>query len=208
MEYTINSGTTWIPISATTLELAAKIPASSATTGATLQLRTKASGTSVASDVYSFVLPARGAAPDVAILYSTNSIYGVDTTMQYKVDSGTWSDVDGTSMDISSIIAGPTGAIKKVSIRVKASSTAPASDTVIVNVAKRAAAPAVSADNVKNILKGITYKMEYSTNGGTSWTTYNVSTPPDLSGSATVVVRTKATATLPASEKTGNLTFN
>ncbi|MBB6633472.1 DUF4073 domain-containing protein [Cohnella thailandensis] len=51
--------------------------------------------------------------------------------------------------------------------------------------------PAVSADDDANLIVGLSSSMEYSMNGGTSYTAYDGITPPVFEGDATVLVRYK-----------------
>lgn len=71
-----------------------------------------------------------------------------------------------------------------------------------VTIAEPLVAPAVTVDDINNELIGADSTMEYSTDGGTDWISYNSSNPPVFSGNQTVQVRVKATAMSPASEST------
>jgi hypothetical protein len=53
-------------------------------------------------------------------------------------------------------------------------------------------APSVTFDDVNNIIIGIDSTMEYAIDGATTYTVYNVTTPPDLPGNDTVKVRVSA----------------
>lgn len=55
------------------------------------------------------------------------------------------------------------------------------------------AAPAVSADDVANTLIGANGTMEYSTDNGVTWYTYDTANPPIFDGNVTVMVRVAAT---------------
>jgi len=57
-------------------------------------------------------------------------------------------------------------------------------------------APTVTADDVNNVILGITNKMEYSKDGEVQYTKYSASTIPDLSGDHTVRVRLSAVASV------------
>lgn len=71
-----------------------------------------------------------------------------------------------------------------------------------VTIAEPLTAPAVTADDVNNILVGTDNTMEYSTDGGAVWNACNSSNPPVFEGNQTVLVRVKATAVTPVSEST------
>jgi uncharacterized lipoprotein YddW (UPF0748 family) len=66
--------------------------------------------------------------------------------------------------------------------------------------------PNVTADDVSNVISGANSTMEYSINGGTSYTTYIVATPPTFAGDQTVLVRFAASGVNQASLPT-SLTF-
>jgi putative cell wall-binding protein len=81
--------------------------------------------------------------------------------------------------------------------------------TIIIPANAAPAAPNVSADDFNNVINGINSDMEYSLDGGSSYTRYSSANPPDLSGNVTVMVRFAATQSLPAgSPKTLVFTVN
>ncbi|MGG4451635.1 DUF4073 domain-containing protein [Brevibacillus porteri] len=63
------------------------------------------------------------------------------------------------------------------------------------------AAPNVTADDTANLLVGADATMEYSTNGGTTWTAYDAANAPTFAGDVTVQVRVKADGATPAGEE-------
>lgn len=69
--------------------------------------------------------------------------------------------------------------------------------TVTIPANSAPAAPNVSADDVNNVIVGITDKMEYSLNGA-AYTAYTAANPPVLSGDNEVLVRWAATPVFPA----------
>ncbi|MHC1685848.1 MAG: DUF4073 domain-containing protein [Clostridiaceae bacterium] len=70
-------------------------------------------------------------------------------------------------------------------------------------------APNVSADDVNNKIIGADGTMEYSTDGGTTWTDYNPSNEPTFPGNQTVEVRVKEAGINPAGDITTlNFTTN
>jgi hypothetical protein len=73
------------------------------------------------------------------------------------------------------------------------------------------AAPNVSADDVLNVIVGADATMEYSTDGGATYTPYNPSSPPIFAGNVTVKVRVaavEATGTPAGADTTLTFTVN
>ncbi|SHN57818.1 DUF4073 domain-containing protein [Desulfitobacterium chlororespirans] len=68
------------------------------------------------------------------------------------------------------------------------------------------ASPNVTANDLTNQITGADNTMEYSTNGGTTWTAYDSANPPTFTGNQTVQVRIKASGSNPAGPAT-TLTF-
>ena len=68
------------------------------------------------------------------------------------------------------------------------------------------ASPNVTANDLTNQITGADSTMEYSTNGGTTWTAYDSANPPTFTGNQTVQVRIKASGSNPAGPAT-TLTF-
>jgi len=71
-------------------------------------------------------------------------------------------------------------------------------DTAVITL-PTPSAPTVTADDTNNVIVGADATMEYSSNGGASWTLYSTSPIPTFTGSQTVLVRIKATTTANAS---------
>ncbi|WP_158543711.1 DUF4073 domain-containing protein [Cohnella sp. OV330] len=69
------------------------------------------------------------------------------------------------------------------------------------------AAPSVTADDNADKLVGADATMEYSTDNGTTWTSYDPEKAPVFSGNAAVLVRAKANGVMSAGATT-NVTFN
>lgn len=51
-------------------------------------------------------------------------------------------------------------------------------------------APNVTADDINNVVVGIDATMEYAIDGASAYTTYNATTPPNLEGNHTIIIRT------------------
>ncbi|MDF2544567.1 MAG: hypothetical protein K0S47_4285, partial [Herbinix sp.] len=64
------------------------------------------------------------------------------------------------------------------------------------------AAPNVSADDTNNIILGADATMEYSSDNGASWTSYDPGNEPTFAGNRTVIVRVKASGNNPAGDVT------
>ncbi|WP_165571545.1 DUF4073 domain-containing protein [Cytobacillus praedii] len=62
--------------------------------------------------------------------------------------------------------------------------------------------PQVSANDERNVIIGADSTMEYSSNNGTAWTSYDSNNAPAFPGNVTVLVRVKATGNKPAGEAT------
>jgi hypothetical protein len=62
--------------------------------------------------------------------------------------------------------------------------------------------PQVSANDIQNVIIGANNTMEYSTDNGTAWTSYDSNNVPSFPGNVTVLVRLKATGNKPAGEAT------
>ncbi|MFC5700862.1 DUF4073 domain-containing protein [Cohnella faecalis] len=217
-QVTLDGGKTWFDgndakkVVSGVVDLKNVIPVSTAKALGKVGVRFKASGSTVSSAVYYYTLPIREVKPVVVAFYPTNTIYGVSDKMEYstnynaKTGAGTWTAITGSTLDFTSLLS--TTAVVKVSIRVKATGTAPASDIASVDLAKVAAKPTtkqISANDTDNVIVGITNAHEYSLDG-TTWTTFNLVSPPVLSGNKTVFVRVKATDKAPAGDKI-QLTF-
>ncbi|MHC0039056.1 DUF4073 domain-containing protein [Pseudoneobacillus sp. C159] len=68
-------------------------------------------------------------------------------------------------------------------------------------------APTVTADDVNNLIIGADATMEYSTNDGTTWTSYQSQPVPTFDGDRTVLVRVKAIEGVSTASPTTKLTF-
>ncbi|MDQ7093932.1 DUF4073 domain-containing protein [Desulfosporosinus sp. PR] len=93
------------------------------------------------------------------------------------------------------------------SVSCKGTSTAYYASFIVSPVAAPAA-PSVTADDAANVIVGADATMEYSTDNGSTYTAYDVATPPTFTGDQTVLVRVAANSTTgaPASADT-TLTF-
>lgn len=132
-----------------------------------------------------------------------NRLMGATTEMEYSLDGGvhylpvTQNNQLLTQAEIPQITAD-----KDIKIRYKGTELRPAGEILTFNINPSPAAPAVTADNTNNIVIGINNTIEYSTDGGTSWTLYNPSNPRDLTGDVILQVRVAAIGLTPVSTAT------
>ena len=140
-------------------------------------------------------------APAVTIEDGNNTLIGADNTMEYSTDDGTtWKNYDSTNSPTF------TGNVT-VQIRVKADEATPAGEITTLRFTKNAPpAPTVTMDDANNILIGADNTMEYSKDGGDTWTSYAPTNSPTFTGNVTVQIRVKADEETPAGEIT-TLTF-
>ncbi|BBI35542.1 S-layer homology domain-containing protein [Cohnella abietis] len=144
------------------------------------------------------------AAPSVSADDVTNTIIGLTTAMEFKVDDGAYTKYTGTN-------APDLSGTRTVKVRVAAGTGTPAgAETTLSFTPNPPAAPSVSADDVTNTITGLTTAMEFQVDGGT-YTRYTGTNAPNLSGTHTVKVRVAAvagTGTPAGAETTLNFTPN
>ncbi|MDG0792228.1 DUF4073 domain-containing protein [Cohnella ginsengisoli] len=134
------------------------------------------------------------AAPSVSANDITNVITGINDSMEYAIDDGSWIAYNPASPPV---LSGE----HTVKVRVKASGSVPAGEEkVIAFTTNPPAAPSVSANDVANVITGIDVSMEYAIDDG-NWVSYDSANPPVLSGEHTVKVRVKASGSVPAGEE-------
>ena len=180
----------------TTINVQVTIPEGAATGDYEVVLNTASSGYEAQSvGIVSIVNPPE--APSVTADDDNNILTGADSTMEYSTDGGsTWRTYDESHAPVFD------GAVT-VTVRVKETETTLAGNITTVSFTKNTpAAPSVTADDDNNILTGADSTMEYSTNGGSTWRTYDESHAPVFDGAVTVTVRVKETETTLA----GNIT--
>lgn len=121
---------------------------------------------------------------------------GADSTMEYLTnDTGNWTVYDPSHA--------PTFTGNgTVQIRVKADGTTPAGEITTLRFTENApvvpSTPAVTIDDATNKLVSADETMEYSTDGGDVWTSYDPNDSPTFTGNVTVQIRVKANETTPA----------
>jgi len=200
MEYSTN-GTSWKSISSNPLLITSLIPAASARADITLSIRIKAASGNPASLPTVITLPRRPSAPtaaDVKYLGLTETI-SATSQMEYRVGStGGFTSVTGET----GIPASAGASARSIQVRIMATDTAFASTARTVSAPARRAAPSAVYNGSTDRITGVTGFMEFCFENETTWTTVTgTSITRDEIGDApaVVLVRTKATATLPSS---------
>ena len=185
MEYSTDGGKTWTS-APDDLDV-------SSLTGGTLEVRMSGTATEFPSESVTVTIPVRNEAPEVsADMVSGQFAFPAGT--QYSPDSGdNWMEAPNTIMDS---MYGTT-----LLFRTPADEAHFASISVPVALPSRPDGPAVAFD-MKNLTVNTTSAMEYSSDGGYSWTP--APDGLDVSGllGKTVLFRYTATSTTPASSNT------
>ena len=177
------------------------------TPGTNVYFRVKKTGQTLAGSTQTLVVAGRMVAPaGVAIANGTTAgtfkLTGVDNTMEYKIDSGAYNAIAGTTVDNLSLTSG-----QIVYATYKATGAAFASNTWTTTIQAAPEPPSVtfSFDGANpNKLMSSTTAMEYSLDGGTNWTVVG-SADVDISGllgsisaSNDIKIRVKQTGNTPA----------
>ncbi len=172
----------------------------------TVKVRVKAAGAVPAGAVTTLTFTANPVqpappAPNVSVNEATYTINGANDTMEYSLDGGTlWISYNP---DDAPVFRGN----YTVQVRVKATAEVPAGEVTVLyfrepQVIPIPSAPSVTADDAANQLIGADGSMEYSTDHGNSWSSYEPSNPPVFNGNVTVQIRGKAEDGNPAGEVT------
>jgi len=185
------------------------IPVTPGSSSQSFQVRVKATDSAFASAPRSVAVPARRAAPNAVYNGSTDRITGTTKSMEYRLDSGTWTDILEPNLPRSLF-----GSAETIQIRYKANLSSPASREKTIKIPDQSAPfepglrPSPKLDINKEIVENVSNQMEYSTNG-TRWTaipgrTLNITTlipaPSAASESVTLYIRNKGTNTTAASQ--------
>ncbi len=130
----------------------------------TVEFRSKASGSALASDAVSITIAARPLAPTTAAFDAATSILsGVTTSMAYSLDNGaTWTNCTSSSFTLAGVTEG-----NDIRVRLLATGSAPVSAAQLIDLSKAATqAPAIdyAAETVAT-----TTALEYRVGGG-AWT--------------------------------------
>ncbi len=172
MEYKINSGSY--------TDASADIDLSSAVTAAcTIKVRVKETATALAGAEKTITVT-KASTPTASFTGATGILSGVSIGLQYKIDSGSWNTITGTSADLSSAVT----AACTISIRQPASGTVLASDIQSITVDKAVTPSTADFEAASMQLSNVAAGMKYSINGGSSWTDISAATV-DLDGIVT-----------------------
>jgi len=202
MEYSTN-GTTWRNITGDTLSVSSLIPSATAGGDVTLRIRVKATIVAAASQQTTFTLPRRQTAPraaDVRFDGLTERITGLTNLMEYRIGA----TGDFIAVPAATNLPDPVvDTAQMYQIRVRATSTLPASATLNVTVPARAAAPNAVYNGSTDTITGVTTAREFSLDGGNTWIRCTGATIPrsalGTNDPITVQIRTAATTTVRAS---------
>ena len=177
MEYSKDSGTTWIPC-LDNMDL-------SELTNATLLVRYACDGTNPASNTAALTVPSRNAVPTADIDRMAELLTVTGTAPEYRTENG-WTAVPADGLDVSSFYG------KELAVREKYDADHFASLPVLVKVPRKGTKPDLTIDRDKQTVN-TTAGMEYSTDGGKTWTKCD----PDMDVShltgQTILVREAAT---------------
>ncbi len=200
MEFSIDGGTTWTAYNATTPNLP------DLTGTITILVRYAETATHVAGPYVPFTFTA-GELVSIAIKTPANKlVYNVGEPLDITglVVEGTYSDggkrpVVIITTNITGFNSGAVAASQILTVKVGEKT---ATYTISIIKADGSAVTCISVDDAENTLTGMAAGMEFSIDGGVTWTEYDAATPnlPDLSGTITIQVRYKETATHNAGE--------
>lgn len=140
------------------------------------------------SKIVNFTTNPIPAAPAVTADDINNKVIGIDNTMEYCVNGGSWVAQD--SVDVNTV---DLRGVTPVEVRVKSLDGNPVGLITTLNFTKAdVPAPNVTADNENNVIVGINGGMEYNIDA-TGWVDQNVTPFTPLAGNHSVDVRLKAT---------------
>ena len=186
MEYSKDNGASWIPC-LDNMDL-------SELTNATLLVRYACDGTNPASNTATLTVPSRNAAPTADLDRVAERLTVSGTAPEYRTENG-WTAVPAAGLDVSSFYG------KELAVREKYDSDHFASLPVLVKVPQKGDKPDLTIDRDKQTVN-TTAGMEYSTDGGKTWTKCD----PDMDVSnltgQTILVREAATEDKFASDAT------
>ena len=186
MEYSKDNGASWIPC-LDNMDL-------SELTNATLLVRYACDSTKPASNHATVTVPSRNAAPTADLDRVAELLTVSGTAPEYRTENG-WTAVPAAGLDVSSFYGA------ELAVREKYDSDHFASLPVLVKVPQKGDKPDLTIDRDKQTVN-TTAGMEYSTDGGKTWTKCD----PDMDVSnltgQTILVREAATEDKFASDST------
>ncbi len=186
MEYSKDNGASWIPC-LDNMDL-------SELTNATLLVRYACDGTKPASNNATVIVPSRNAAPTTDLDRVAERLTVSGTVPEYRTENG-WTAVPADGLDVSSFYG------KELAVREKYDSEHFASLPVLVKVPEKGAKPDLTIDRDKQTVN-TTADMEYSTDGGKTWTKCDPNMDVSNLTGQTILVHEAATEDKFASEPT------
>lgn len=186
MEYSSDNGTTWIAC-LDNMDL-------SGLTNATLLVRYACDGTQPASKTATVIVPSRNAAPTADIDHAKELLTVTGTKPEYRTESG-WTAVPADGLDLSGFYG------MELSVRESYDAEHFASLPVAVKVPQKDEKPDLTIDRDKQTAN-TTADMEYSTDGGKTWTKCDPNMDVSNLTGQTILVRDAAADDKFASEPT------
>ncbi len=186
MEYSKDNGASWI-VCLDNMDL-------SELTNATLLVRYACDGTKPASNTATVIVPSRNAAPAADLDRVAERLTVSGTAPEYRTENG-WTAVPADGLDVSSFYG------KELAVREKYDSEHFASLPVLVKIPEKGAKPDLTIDRDKQTVN-TTADMEYSTDGGKTWTKCDPNMDVSNLTGQTILVREAATEDKFASEPT------
>ena len=199
MEYRLSSSSVWTPSNGSNVVL--NIPASNQT----YQVRYSYAN-DIASVAKSLTLLAKGAAPNVTVNTTTETIGAITSDMELSTDGVNYALIGTTGdYDISGIINTVSGSPSTIYVRKIASSSAPITLSKSLTIYPRLAQPAnLSYNAVTFVISGTANTMQYRVQPNTAWTNITSTTLSTASlvssaGNTIIEIRYKPTSANSAS---------
>lgn len=191
MAYSLDNGATWTNCTSSSFTLAG------VTEGNDIRVRLQATESAPVSAAQLIDL-SKAATQAPAIDYAAETV-ATTTALEYRVGEGAWT---ACAADMGFSDLGWTGSALTVEFRAKASGTILAGDAVSVTIAARPGTPAGSFDIASMTLSSVSTVMEYSLDGGGTWTAVpaaSVTLSDGVTAVDDILVRVGATGAAPAS---------
>ncbi len=193
MEYSLNGGANWTAISAASVTLSDGI-----TAGDDILVRVRATGSAPASQQQRIDILQQSETPGTIAIDYTAEPVAATTALEYRTGSDPWVPCsDGMAFSA----LGWSGGAITVEFRAKGTAEAVPGNPVSVTIAARPEMPAAVFSSVTMTLSGVTSAMEYSLDGGLTWTAIAgaSATLSDVTVDGDIRVRVKATSEAPVS---------
>lgn len=201
MEYRRKSDSAWTPCTDAPMYF------DSQKSDVTYFVRYAASADGNPSQVQEIVLPGLRSQPNISYNTSTETLSGLSTDMEIKINEDVFKDATETSLCLSEVIDKvPSGSSTTVTVRYKATETQPAGVEKVITLYARSEQPSsLTFDPIALTLSGGSSSMEYKGDNEDTWrrlSTSAVSLQSYAQGDREVkiYVRTRATSTSSASK--------